>query len=91
MALDILSIPAMSAAPERLFSGAKITLTDRRNRLGIGSINALMCLQSWYKILDMEDTILDLEAVLKEESGLDTRLIQEVEALELTLGAPQLD
>jgi hypothetical protein len=35
MALDILSIPAMSANPERLFSGAKITISDRRNRLGI--------------------------------------------------------
>ncbi|KAL6406027.1 putative Transposase-like protein [Ilyonectria robusta] len=35
MAVDILSIPAMSAEPERLFSGAKITITDRRNRLGV--------------------------------------------------------
>ncbi|KJZ69049.1 hypothetical protein HIM_11560 [Hirsutella minnesotensis 3608] len=31
MAVDILSIPAMSAEPERLFSGVKITITDRRN------------------------------------------------------------
>jgi hypothetical protein len=29
MAIDILSIPAMSAEPERLFSSAKITITDR--------------------------------------------------------------
>ena len=35
MALDILSIPAMSADPERLFSGAKLTISDRRTRLGI--------------------------------------------------------
>ena len=47
MALDILSIPAMSAEPERLFSGAKITITDRRNRLGIESIEAIECLKSW--------------------------------------------
>jgi hypothetical protein len=47
MALDILSIPAMSAEPERLFSGAKITITDRRNRLGIESIQAVECLKSW--------------------------------------------
>jgi hypothetical protein len=47
MALDILSIPAMSAEPERLFSGAKITITDRRNRLGIESIQAIECLKSW--------------------------------------------
>ena len=47
MALDILSIPAMSAEPERLFSGAKITITDRRNKLGIESIQAIECLKSW--------------------------------------------
>ena len=41
MAIDILSIPAMSADPERLFSGAKITITDRRNRLGIRTVQAL--------------------------------------------------
>jgi hypothetical protein len=35
MALDLLSIPAISAEPERLFSDTKITLQDRRNRLGI--------------------------------------------------------
>ncbi len=47
MALDVLSIPAMSAEPERLFSGAKISITDRRNRLGIESIEAIECLKSW--------------------------------------------
>lgn len=47
MALDILSIPAMSAEPERLFSGAKVTITDRRNQLGIESIQAIECLKSW--------------------------------------------
>ncbi|KAM4058340.1 DDE superfamily endonuclease [Hirsutella rhossiliensis] len=45
MAVDILSIPAMSAEPERLFSGAKITITDRRNRLGSDVIQALECLK----------------------------------------------
>jgi hypothetical protein len=47
MALDMLSIPAMSAEPERLFSGAKITITDRRNQLCIESIQAIECLKSW--------------------------------------------
>ena len=46
MALDILLIPAMSTDPERLFSGAKITISDRRNRLGIYTIKALECLKS---------------------------------------------
>lgn len=49
MALDMLSIPAMSASPERLFSGAGMTITERRNRLGNESIEALECLKSWYK------------------------------------------
>ena len=37
----------MSAKPERLFSSAKITITDQRNRLGIESIKAIECLKSW--------------------------------------------
>ena len=37
----------MSAKLERLFSSAKITITDRRNRLGIESIKAIECLKSW--------------------------------------------
>jgi hypothetical protein len=49
MALDLLAIPSMSAEPERLFSGAKITITDRRNRLGIDAINATECCKSWFK------------------------------------------
>ena len=49
MALDMLSIPAMSDEPERLFSGAAITVTERRNKLGVESIEALECLKSWYR------------------------------------------
>jgi hypothetical protein len=54
MAIDILSIPAMSAEPERLFSGARITITDRRNKLGIETIEAIESLKSWLKIRDFE-------------------------------------
>lgn len=46
MAVDILSIPAMSAEPERLFSRAMITITDRRNRLGSDVIEAPECVKS---------------------------------------------
>ena len=57
MALNLLSIPAMSAAPERLFSSCKITLTDRRNKLSVRVIEALECLRSWYQVqrFDLED------------------------------------
>jgi hypothetical protein len=55
MALDILSVLAMLADPERLFSGAKITISDWRNRLGILTVEALECLKSWLKILTFID------------------------------------
>jgi hypothetical protein len=50
MGLDILSIPAMAADPERLFSSAGLTVTDRRNHLSIESIEALECIKSWVKL-----------------------------------------
>jgi hypothetical protein len=54
LAIDILSIPAMSTEPERLFSGARITITDRPNKLGIETIEAIESLKSWLKIRDFE-------------------------------------
>ena len=44
--LEFLANPAMSAEPERVFSGAKITITDRRCSLGDENINALECLRA---------------------------------------------
>jgi hypothetical protein len=59
MALDMLLIPAMSAEPERVFSGSKVTISDRRCRLGIQVIEALECLKSWMGIAEwMEETVL---------------------------------
>ncbi|XP_044716524.1 uncharacterized protein HRG_10056 [Hirsutella rhossiliensis] len=48
MALDVLSVPPMSDECERLFSSAKILLSDRRSRLKIDIIEASECLRSWY-------------------------------------------
>jgi hypothetical protein len=45
MALDILTILAMSAVPECLFSSANITISDRRNRLYSDTIEAIECLK----------------------------------------------
>jgi len=64
MALDILLILAMSADLKRLFLGAKITVSDRRNRLGIYTIEALKCLKSWLRIAvfiddDDDDIVVD--------------------------------
>ena len=49
MALDYLMILAMSAESERVFSTAKITLTDRRCRMYDDAIEALECLKSWQR------------------------------------------
>ena len=47
MAIDILTIPAISAEPERIFSLAGILITKRRNRLKDDVIKAHECLSSW--------------------------------------------
>src|ERR1700712_2953639 len=47
MALDILSIPAMEAEPERLFSSAKATMTDKINQMKAETLEALESLKSW--------------------------------------------
>jgi hypothetical protein len=71
MALDILSIPAMSAEPERVFSGSKITISNRRCSLGIQLIEALECLKSWMGIAEwMEETIIVDGPVLSTGTGI---------------------
>jgi hypothetical protein len=49
MAIDILSIPAMSDEAERVFSGARRTVTDFRGSLNVTSIEMLECVKSWRK------------------------------------------
>ena len=53
MALDILSIPAMSASIERLLSSANITVSDRRNHLTPDTIEIIESLKSWQKIKEV--------------------------------------
>jgi hypothetical protein len=60
LALDILSIPAMSAEVERLFSATKLTITDLRTKLGLNVVEALLCLKSWYKLKSMRFIIEDI-------------------------------
>jgi hypothetical protein len=50
MAFNILSIPAIAADPERLFSNTGLTVTNRQNHLLIESIKALECITSWVKL-----------------------------------------
>ena len=85
MAIDILSIPAMSADPERLFSGAKITITDRRNRLGIRTIQALECLKSWLNIIELQEDDAADEDELLEKRGGSSDVVEGVEGWNYTV------
>jgi hypothetical protein len=44
MPMDLLSIPAMSAEPEMIFSLAGVTFSPRRNRLTEDALEAVTCL-----------------------------------------------
>ena len=57
----------MSAEPERLFSSARVTITDRRNRLGSDTIEALECLRSWCGIRDQEAEV--IRSMIEENSA----------------------
>ena len=57
MAINILSIPAMSADVEWLFSSSGLTLSDRRNRMSAEILKALECLKSWLKIKEFGCTL----------------------------------
>ena len=48
MALDILSIPAMSVEVERVFSSAKRLLTPERNALTTESLERYEILRNWW-------------------------------------------
>jgi hypothetical protein len=48
MALNLISIPAMSAEVERVFSSAKRLVTPDRNRLSDETIEILQLLKYWW-------------------------------------------
>lgn len=49
MALDLLSVPAMSDEAERIFSRLTLMITNRRNHIEQPTIQASQCLFSWDK------------------------------------------
>jgi hypothetical protein len=69
MALNILSIPAILADPKRLFLGAKIAISDRRNRLGIATIQAIECLKSWIYTVEIQLEELEDEDKYEDTGG----------------------
>ncbi|XP_032799810.2 zinc finger BED domain-containing protein RICESLEEPER 2 [Daphnia magna] len=69
MAKDLLCIPATSAASERVFSAGKDVFGIARMSLNPETVEALVCLRSWYRAgLVNEDDIEGLEEIeeLKE-------------------------
>ena len=67
MTLDIFAIPAMSAEPERVFSGAKHTL-DNRAVMSAATVEITECLKSFFRtgILTQEDLT---KAIAEEVEG----------------------
>jgi hypothetical protein len=55
-AMEILSIPAMSDEPERVFSGGRRTISWERAKIGELSVERTECMKSWFRsgILDDE-------------------------------------
>jgi len=49
MAYDFLSIPAMSAETERVFSDTQYYLSQQRCRMGAAVLEALECENRWMK------------------------------------------
>jgi hypothetical protein len=47
MAMDLLSIPAMSSENERCFSQAKLVISSQRHSLSPATIQQLTCLKAW--------------------------------------------
>lgn len=66
MAIDILSIPSMSAEAERVFSGARRTISWDRISLGSSNIERTECLKSWLRSNLTAGGILVLDEVLDE-------------------------
>jgi len=68
----------MLADPERLFSSAKLLISDLRNKLGMDIIETFECLKSWYKIKGWDaesnwlEEIIGVEVARVEENHVQT-------------------
>ena len=71
MALDVMTVPAMSSECERLFSATGLMVTPLRNRLDAGTIGLIQTLRSWLRvgIIEDADSILLDDTALAEAVG----------------------
>jgi hAT family C-terminal dimerisation region len=67
MAIEVLSVPAMSDDPERVFSCTRRTISWDRARLSAETIEKLECLSNWVKndlirklYVAVDDEIMDI-------------------------------
>jgi hypothetical protein len=60
MAVEILSIPAMSAECERLFSSGGLMVTPLRSQLEASTIGLAQTLRSWLKAGIIQDSVMDI-------------------------------
>ena len=81
MALDYLSIPAMSIAVECVFSQGCQLLSFTHNRLHVSSIRAFLCLGSWghNDLVFMEDILAAVQSNLKRKRESDEVEVVEIE------------
>ncbi len=68
-------MPTKSSDPERAFSAAKTTLSDRRNRLGIHMIEYLECLRSWSGQTEWKHEVKHAKVI--KNTGLKGPLVEE--------------
>lgn len=69
MAIDILSVPAMSDDPERVFSCARRTISWDRARLAPETVERTQCLSSWVKNDLIRKVYVSVEDELTDGSG----------------------
>jgi hypothetical protein len=77
MAFDLLSIPAMSAECERVFSGAGVLLTSRKKSMKEDTIEAVECLRTWWiqelichvSEIQGDDEVADNEVQVEDEDN----------------------
>jgi hypothetical protein len=65
MGVELMSIPIIYE-PERLFSGAKLLISDQQNCLGDDIIQACECLKSWLNLWSMELDMVRMEQLLED-------------------------
>jgi hypothetical protein len=79
-ALDLLSIPAMSAELERVFSSARLTVTHLRNSLSAESIEMLELLRYWWVNNIVQQERIDGGRARRKRKAMEISMMPEVDS-----------